>query len=285
MTVRILQGDCRDVLKTLPDESVHCVVTSPPYWGLRDYGVAGQIGLEESPHVWLAAMVEVFAQVRRVLRADGTAWVNMGDSYATGTTSDRKPTAQGKHGYWENPAVNKRIDGRAYGLKPKDLVGQPWMLAFALRESGWWLRQDIIWHKPNPMPESTKDRCTKAHEYVFLLSKSERYYYNADAIKEPAGDDRGPGIGGWATGEDHSAAGFAKDDAPASHGDLNKRRKVKVPGGWDTGDGGHGTIPRRAHVSRVRRSRRGGNAQQALRLDRHDAAVQARRTSPPSRRT
>jgi DNA modification methylase len=183
--VRILKGDCRDVLKTLPDESVHCVVTSPPYWGLRDYGVGGQIGLEESPAAWLDAMLDVFQEVHRVLRGDGTAWVNMGDSYATGTTSDRKPTAQGKHGYWENPAVNKRIDGRAYGLKPKDLVGVPWMLAFALRAQGWYLRQDIIWAKPNPMPESVTDRCTKAHEYIFLLSKSERYYFDQDAILEP----------------------------------------------------------------------------------------------------
>ena len=184
MTVRLLHGDCREVLLTLPDASVHCCVTSPPYWGLRDYGVGGQIGLESSVNDWVDEMVAVFREVRRVLRDDGTLWLNLGDSYATGTTSDRSATASGKHGYWENPAVNKRINGREIGLKPKDLIGQPWRVAFALQADGWWLRQDIIWHKPNPMPESVTDRCTKAHEYLFLLSKSERYYYDGDAIRQ-----------------------------------------------------------------------------------------------------
>jgi DNA modification methylase len=189
MAVKIIVGDSREQLKLLASESVHEIVTSPPYWGLRDYGVAGQIGLEETPQAFVAEMVALFAELRRVLRADGTLWLNLGDSYATGTTSDRNPTATGKHGYWENPAINKRIDGRAYGLKPKDLVGIPWMVAFALRADGWYLRQDIIWHKPNPMPESVTDRCTKAHEYLFLLSKSERYFYDADAIAEPASEN------------------------------------------------------------------------------------------------
>jgi DNA modification methylase len=240
VTVRVLEGDCRDVLKTLPDESVHCVVTSPPYWGLRDYGVAGQIGLEESPDTWLAAMVEVFEEVHRVLRADGTAWVNMGDSYATGTTSDRKPTARGKHGYWENPAVNKRIDGRAYGLKPKDLVGIPWMLAFALRSAGWWLRQDIIWHKPNPMPESTQDRCTKAHEYIFLLSKSERYYYDIAAVAEPCvkGDD----------GSEYNTGKTAEHQLGRS---SDRPRKHRKPAGWDTGVGAHGSIHRDGRAEEI----------------------------------
>lgn len=185
VTVRILNGDCREVLKTLADESVQCCVTSPPYWGLRDYGVDGQIGLELSIDAWVAELVAVFREVRRVLRSDGTLWLNLGDSYATGTTSDRSPTARGKHGYWENPAVNKRIDGRSMGLKPKDLIGQPWLVAFALRADGWYLRQEIIWSKPNPMPESVTDRCTKAHEQIFLLSKSPRYYYDFEATQEP----------------------------------------------------------------------------------------------------
>jgi DNA modification methylase len=185
MTVTILKGDCRDVLATLPDESVQCVVTSPPYWGLRDYGVAGQIGLEASFALFVAEMLTVFREVRRVLRNDGTLWLNLGDSYATGTSSGRKPTQAGKHGYWENPAISYRINGAGEGLKPKDLVGIPWRVAFALQADGWWLRSDIIWHKLNPMPESVTDRPTKAHEYLFLLTKAERYHYDAEAILEP----------------------------------------------------------------------------------------------------
>ena len=200
LAVRILQGDCRDVLKTLPDESVHCVVTSPPYWGLRDYGVAGQIGLEDTPVEYIAGMVEVFREVRRVLRSDSTAWVNMGDSYATvGGASTPQMGEQFKDRQRGQEVVcrSKRM-GRGAGrwgggnnpaaglLKPKDLCGTPWRLAFALQDDGWWLRQDIIWAKPNPMPESVRDRCTKAHEYLFLLAKSERYYYDAEAIQEAA---------------------------------------------------------------------------------------------------
>jgi DNA modification methylase len=147
--IRSLQGDCRDIFKTLPDESVHCVVTSPPYWGLRDYGHGEQIGLEPTPEAYVATMVEVFREVRRVLRKDGTLWLNLGDSF-----------------------------------KDKNLIGMPWRVAFALQTDGWYLRQDIIWAKPNPMPESVTDRCTKAHEYIFLLSKSPRYYYDQDAIRE-----------------------------------------------------------------------------------------------------
>lgn len=185
MSVTIHTGDALTVLRTMEAESVHCCVTSPPYWGLRDYGMAGQIGLEPTFGEWLSRTRAVFREVHRILKSDGVAWVNMGDSYATGTTSDRKPTARAKHGYWENAAVNKRINGRDIGLNPKNLIGQPWRLAFALQEDGWYLRCDIIWHKTNAMPESVTDRPTKAHEYVFLLSKSERYYYDADAIKEP----------------------------------------------------------------------------------------------------
>ena len=182
MSIRILNGDCRDVLKALPDESVHCVVTSPPYWGLRDYGVAGQLGLEQTPDDFVACMVEVFREARRALRKDGTLWLNLGDSYqnAKGQAHgvDPKQPAR-RHGL-------RPQDVSIEGLKPKDLVGIPWMVAFALRADGWWLRSDIIWHKTNPMPESVTDRPTKAHEYLFLLTKADRYHYDAEAILEPA---------------------------------------------------------------------------------------------------
>jgi DNA modification methylase len=184
MSCSLIQGDWIERLREMADESVNCVVTSPPYFGLRDYGIDGQLGLESTMDEYLERMVVGFREVYRVLRSDGTLWLNLGDSYATGTTSDRGPTAPGKHGYWENPAVNKRIDGRDLGLKPKDLMGIPWRVAFALQADGWYLRSDIIWAKPNPMPESVTDRPTKAHEYLFLMSKSERYFYDADAIKE-----------------------------------------------------------------------------------------------------
>jgi DNA modification methylase len=185
---RIISGDCIEGLRTLPDASVHCCVTSPPYWGLRDYGHDGQIGLESTPEAYVARMVEVFRQVRRVLRDDGTCWVNLGDSYAAttkGSGGTGKSTLVGtpndENGQIFTP---RRLD--IGSLKPKDLCGIPWRVAFALQADGWWLRQDIIWHKPNPMPESVRDRCTKAHEYVFLLTKSERYFYDAEALSETA---------------------------------------------------------------------------------------------------
>lgn len=182
--VTIHQGDVMDVLRTMPDNSVHCVVTSPPYWGLRDYGVSGQIGLEPTPEEYVTRMVEVFREVRRVLRPDGTLWLNMGDSYAgSGKGAWSRDDVQ-KEVYV--PGVNgEKILTQTPGLKPKDLVGIPWRLAFALQADGWWLRQDIIWAKPNPMPESVTDRCTKSHEYLFLLTKAARYYYDAEAIREP----------------------------------------------------------------------------------------------------
>lgn len=182
----IYHGDCRDVLCELPDQSVNCCVTSPPYFGLRDYGVDGQIGLEPTPEEYVAQMVEVFREVRRVLRDDGTLWLNLGDSYAGGNGRGKsKPSGK--------QARNKGVDfmnGKTAiipeNLKPKDLIGIPWRVAFALQADGWWLRQDIIWAKPNPMPESVTDRCTKAHEYIFLLSKNAKYWYDADAIMESA---------------------------------------------------------------------------------------------------
>lgn len=220
--VTIHNGDALEMLRTLPDESVQCCVTSPPYWGLRDYGCAGQIGLEPTIDEFISKLVEVFREVRRVLKSDGTAWVNMGDAYAS---SPGKHSPDDKIGSKQatNSGSVARGDKVSPGLKPKDLIGQPWMLAFALRADGWYLRSDIIWNKSNPMPESVSDRPTKSHEYLFLLTKSERYYYDFEAIKEPV------------TGNAH-----ARGDG------VNPKSKWKTPDGWDTssGDGGHGTIHR-----------------------------------------
>jgi DNA modification methylase len=187
-----LTGDCRETLKTLPDASIHCCVTSPPYWGLRDYGHAGQIGLEQTPEAYVAQLVAVFREVRRVLRPDGTLWLNLGDSYFGGKGSNGSSKARrtaDERGYAQSSGTvlmdTRPQDMPQDGLKPKDLVGIPWRVAFALQADGWYLRQDIIWHKPNPMPESVTDRCTKSHEYIFLLSKSAKYYYDHEAIKEP----------------------------------------------------------------------------------------------------
>ena len=189
MSVRILQGDCREVLKTLPDESVHCVVTSPPYWGLRDYGVDGQIGLDATPDAYVASMVEVFREARRVLRDDCTIWLNIGDSYSNAGTR------QGDRGGSITKEINAhRKVGSGYrprvvGLKNKDLIGMPWRVAFELQADGWYLRQDIVWSKPNCTPEGrVSDRCTKSHEYIFLLTKSANYYFDIDAIAENVSD-------------------------------------------------------------------------------------------------
>ena len=244
--VTIHNGDCLEVLRTIPDQSVQCCVTSPPYWGLRDYGHDGQIGLEATPEAYVGRMVEVFREVRRVLREDGTLWLNLGDSYCStgghtkqGDTSQRKGRSNVEEQHKQKGAnsskwrlvqnerhdctmhinsgdgrtlCGKKCDGQFWlncsrvgetinfdcvdcgacrdrieispPIKTKDLVGIPWRVAFALQADGWYLRQDIIWHKPNPMPESVTDRCTKAHEYVFLLAKSPRYYYDAAAISE-----------------------------------------------------------------------------------------------------
>jgi len=177
-------GDCLTSLATLPERSVNCCVTSPPYYGLRDYGVDGQIGLEDSPDAYVARLVEVFREVRRALTDDGTLWLNIGDSYAAAAGAQVQGTKQTKGS--QAGAWNGKTRKPPTGLKSKDLIGIPWLLAFALRADGWYLRQDIIWNKPNPMPESVTDRCTKAHEYLFLLSKSERYFYDHVSIKEPA---------------------------------------------------------------------------------------------------
>jgi DNA modification methylase len=189
MSVRVLEGDCRAVLAGLPDASVQCVVTSPPYWGLRDYGQEGQLGLEKTPEEYVARMVEVFREVRRVLRDDGTLWLNLGDSYG-GDRGNKTSAPDNKHrvlGAGSPSAVDRDFDFR------KQLVGIPWRVAFALQADGWYLRSEIIWHKPNPMPESVTDRPTKAHEQMFLLTKSERYYYDADAVREPHAEPRAVG--------------------------------------------------------------------------------------------
>jgi len=175
-------GDCRETMRKWAAQGVKAqtCVTSPPYFGLRDYGHDGQIGLEETPEQYISAMVEVFKCVWDVLEDDGTLWLNIGDSYAG---NNSRASNNGRAGFGN--AREKVVNRTGEGLKTKDLIGIPWMLAFALRAEGWYLRQDIIWHKPNPMPESVQDRCTKAHEYIFLMSKSQKYYYDHDAIKEP----------------------------------------------------------------------------------------------------
>lgn len=232
---RILLGDCRESLRSLPDQSVHCVVTSPPYFGLRDYGHDGQIGQETTPDDFVAAMVEVFREVRRVLRDDGTFWLNLGDTYAQhkgGTAPPAQTVAGGiggvggvKEHRGQKAGYNATRDPSAHGLKHKEMMGIPWMVAFALRADGWYLRQEIIWHKPNPMPESVRDRCTKAHEQIFLLTKRPNYYFDYGAIKEPIQSDRAPS-------RKAKAAGAGRKELRGSQkpydgeGDTRNRRSV-----------------------------------------------------------
>jgi DNA modification methylase len=196
---RLYVGDAVDSLKQMPDQCIDTCVTSPPYWGLRDYGTDSQFGLEATPDEYVARLTDVFEQAKRVLRDDGALWLNLGDSYAG---SGGAGTRFSRHGIAASGVVAPSTykDSRykppraLLGLKPKDLIGIPWRVAFALQSSGWYLRQDIIWHKPNPMPESVKDRCTKSHEYIFLLSKNKKYYFDHEIIKEPAayaGQSRG----------------------------------------------------------------------------------------------
>ena len=204
----LLQGDCTKVLATLPDASVQCCVTSPPYWGLRDYGADSQLGLEATPEEYVANMVAVFREVRRVLRDDGTLWLNLGDSYASigHKKSNSGYGTSGLSGGIAQKHFPLSHENNGDGLKNKDLVGIPWRVAFALQADGWWLRQDIIWHKPNPMPESVTDRCTKAHEYIFLLTKSAKYFYDSEAVKE-----RGAMVAG-------DSAGSSQRDTQETHG-------------------------------------------------------------------
>ena len=224
MNLKIITGDALTVLKTIPECSVQCCVTSPPYWNLRDYGVYGQLGLERTPEEYVDRMVEVFREVRRVLREDGTLWLNIGDSYAAqggdhSVYNSNQPNV-GACRCHANGSGDKGTRLPPPGLKAKDIVGIPWRLAFALQSDGWWLRQDIIWHKPNPMPESVTDRCTKAHEYIFLLTKSARYYYDAEAINEESVYKEGEG--------GHPRFGKAGGKAEIAYGSMVSGEK------WDS---------------------------------------------------
>lgn len=200
VSYNVLVGDVRTQLAEIADKTVQCVITSPPYWGLRDYRSDGQIGLEQTPDEFISELVFVFREVKRVLSDEGTLWLNIGDSYSS--HKDCKSTAQtlAMGGGSESATVIEKGKSvsrnskvlKSVGLKNKELVGIPWMLAFALRADGWYLRQEIIWAKPNPMPESVKDRCTKSHEQIFLLTKSPRYFFDSDAIAEPAVSNNKP---------------------------------------------------------------------------------------------
>lgn len=231
---RVIFGDCRDTMRKLIADGVRvqCCVTSPPYYGLRDYGHPGQLGLEKTPAEYVTAMAEVFGLVRELLADDGVLWLNLGDSYAAGgmgAGSGKQLTNRGTAagGHMDKPRKAPE------GLKPKDLIGIPWRVAFALQEAGWYLRQDVIWHKPNPMPESVTDRCTKAHEYLFLLTKSERYYWDAEAMRERAvAGDIGAMDGGaqrQANGTDANDGRNFRSKANSFKRDGSKRAEV-IPG-------------------------------------------------------
>ena len=234
---KVIHGDCLDVMREMPDKAVNCCVTSPPYWGLRDYGVDGQLGLEKTPEEYTEKMVVIFRELKRILREDGTLWLNLGDSYNSGSGGYSDKYNGSFVGREDIKA--KVLSSRAFidkRLKPKDLVGIPWRVAFALQADGWYLRSDIIWSKPNPMPESVTDRPTKSHEYIFLLSKSRKYYYDAEAIREPCiypGDDR---------------KGRAKGDHKQNSqvdGKVNRiqpRKEYCIPSGRDIKKGDHSTI-------------------------------------------
>lgn len=239
MTVTLLQGDCLEVMKTLPDRSVQCCISSPPYFGLRDYGMDGQIGLEETPEAYVEKLVAVFREVRRVLKDDGTIFLNLGDSYAgsggAGGDYSEGGLKEGQPKWKSNFEIDKskrnsnrwgggNIPSSGY-LKPKDLIGIPWRVAFALQADGWWLRNDIIWAKPNPMPESVTDRCTRSHEYIFLLTKSARYFYDAEAIKELS--TYGPGCG-WDDAGHEIASKTADQKNPAFRAIQSTRNKRDV---------------------------------------------------------
>jgi DNA modification methylase len=225
---RVIFGDCRDTMRELKAQGVRvqCCVTSPPYFGLRDYGHPGQIGLEKTLAEYLSALVDVFSGVRDLLADDGVLWLNLGDSYnAAGREGHgtRQGCKQGSNRASAAKADNCRPS--VAELKPKDLIGAPWRVAFALQEAGWYLRQDVIWHKPNPMPESVTDRCTKAHEYLFLLSKSERYFFDADAIKEDAVGQNMHDL----TGPGYAAPGQTPNTGNRSKRD-NSKRAQSIPG-------------------------------------------------------
>lgn len=231
----------------LEDNSVDCCITSPPYWGLRDYGVKGQLGLEKTPEEFIERMVTVFEEVRRVLKPQGTLWLNIGDSYASQSKKRTEKQATAKStlagSLVSQYSILEQQTKIVSGLKPKDLVGIPWMLAFALRSAGWYLRQDIIWHKPNPMPESVTDRCTKAHEYIFMFSKSSRYYYDAYSIRTPYADKTFTTFGIESKGHG-DGSGLIQSENWAKDVNVRKPKVWKTPDGWDTKPGSHGSIHR-----------------------------------------
>lgn len=240
-----------DALQPWPVEdcSINTIVTSPPYWALRDYGIEGQLGMEDTPEEYIVRMVQVFREAHRVLRDDGTMWINIGDTYFGGKGANGATDWYQRH----SNAINKmallttqpgefRPNDRPHPfLKPKDLVGIPWMLAFALRADGWYLRQDIIWHKPNPMPESTNDRCTKAHEYLFLFSKSRKYYFDAFSIATPFADKTYTTFGTERSGKGDDT-GLIKSENWARNVPVRKPKEWKTPDGWDTRPGSHGNF-------------------------------------------
>ena len=226
-------GDCRETMRRWKEQGIKAqtCVTSPPYFGLRDYGHEGQLGLEETPEDYIKAMVEVFRCVWDVLEDNGTLWLNIGDSYNGSGGQGTKPNIMSKEAAEGRGGKAIKVDG----IKPKDLIGIPWMMAFALRADGWYLRQDIIWHKPNPMPESVTDRCTKAHEYIFLMSKSQKYYYDVDAIKEEANEDSGfakqraKGIDTWKYNNTlERIAQTGQTIESSTFGEIGKRNKRSV---------------------------------------------------------
>lgn len=220
---KIIVGNNIEILKKIPEKSINMCVTSPPYWGLRDYGVEGQIGLEKTPQEYVLKLVEVFREVKRVLRDDGTVWLNLGDTYFPhgGSRGNKKPAGDTLRGRNNDYQPAPKFDNNC-GLKQKDLVGVPWRVAFALQDDGWYLRSDIIWSKPNPMPQSVKDRPTTSHEYIFLLSKKPRYYYDMESIREPLSDSR------------QKQAGTKVDPG----NDADKRKK-QIEHDVNRGSGGH----------------------------------------------
>jgi DNA modification methylase len=237
MEAKILIGDVRTRMSQIPNGSVQCVVTSPPYWGLRDYGCDGQIGLEQTPQEYVAEMVSVFREVWRVLADDGVLWLNIGDSYASFRDGKATPdTARGENKGTLVPkgSVANRMSGSfsTTNIKHKDLVGIPWRLAFALQDDGWYLRQDIIWAKPNPMPESVRDRCTKSHEYIFMLTKNAKYYFDNVSIKEPAiwAQDKRKGKGRFTyDGKRQGEAGQGQEAFVSIKDTRNKRDVWFIP--------------------------------------------------------
>jgi DNA modification methylase len=255
LSVRILRGDALAMLKTLPDESVHCCVTSPPYYGLRCYGIEGQYGLEPTLAEYLDNMVAVFREARRVLRSDGTLWLNIGDSYNAYNGGAGPGSKLSQRQSAARPALTTGYSLQNKDLKPKDLMLVPHRLALALQDDGWWVRSEIIWHKLSAMPESVTDRPTKAHEHIWLLSKSERYYYDAAAASEPVTqDERRPTFRGGAYCNDST---FDNSEGGKTTDTGNVR--VKVPSGWDTKAGAHGTVHREGRTQEPEYTKRSGN--------------------------